>query len=308
MMSGDRRRRARILLLILIGGLFLILEALQSNTAHVERFGPSCVSWLARRSWDSSGPFSHGLLLPFVSLGIVWWKRKELAAAAKGTNRWGLAVVAVCLLAHVAGYKMMMPRINLLALIGLLWGMPLYLCGWPMARILLFPTTYLLLGIPLRFVDDLTFPLRLVASGVSAHALNGLGVACSRTGTVIRTTAAGGFSFDVADPCSGLKYVLAITAVAALYAYVIRERLWKRLFIFLTAVPLAVAGNIARIVLIGLVGRYVGRDAALGLYHDWSGYIVFGVVVALMMGTAAALKVNYVERISKWKSAHTLRS
>jgi len=303
----SRHTKVEITLCALLAALFLALVLFQGNAADTERYGRSSLSWLAARWRESSGRFSHGWLLPVVSIGVTWWKRKELARAAKQTSRAGLAVVALALLVHVVGYRAVLPRLNLVAFLGLLWGIPFYLLGWQTARILAFPVVYLLLGIPLNFLDRLTFPLRLFASTVSANLLNGLGIGCVRSGTVIRTLAGGGFAFDVADPCSGLKYILAITALTALYAYIFKAASWKRWLLFVMSAPLAIAGNVARVLLIGIVGHIFGREAALGLYHDFSGYIVFAVVVLLMLALAAAMKVNYREKLRQWRSREPVR-
>jgi exosortase len=285
-------RLVRYALWAAIAALLLVLTLFQSNTAHVAAHGRSSLTWLADRWGESESRFSHGWLLPLVSLGLLWRDRRKLAAAVGPPCRAGLAAVVASLLLHVAGCRAMFPQLNVLALLGLLWGIPLYLFGRAVARILAFPVAYLALGIPLDFLDKLTFPLRLFASASAAALLNGVGIACFRSGTVIQTAGQGQFAFDVADPCSGLRYILAITAVTALYAYLARGAPWRRWLLFFTAVPLAVAGNVARILFIGVAGRLFGEKAAMGLYHDFSGYIVFGVVVLLMLGVDAVIRAR----------------
>ena len=131
-----------------------------------------------------------------------------------------------------------------------------------MARQLIFPVSYLTFCIPLSFLDAMTFPLRLFASAVSAGILNGLGIATVRTGAAIHSAIAGGFSFEIADPCSGLRYVLAMTALTAAYAHFVQKGAIRQWLLFLSAFPLAVAGNIVRIVMIGVVALLFGQDQA----------------------------------------------
>ena len=127
-------------------------------------------------------------------------------------------------------------------MIGLLWGIPFYLYGRHVARILLFPCAYLVLAVPMSFLNNTTVPLRLVASSVSAHVLNGLGVSVARVGTLITSTGSVDFRFGVDDPCSGLKYLIAMVALTAAYAYFAQEGRIRKWLLFLAAIPLAISG------------------------------------------------------------------
>ena len=101
--------------------------------------------------------------------------------------------------------------------------------------------------------------------------------AATRVGTAVYSTAGGGFNFDVADPCSGLRSVLAMAALSALYGHLTQKTLLKKWLLFLGAIPVAVAGNVARIVTIALVAVAADVDRAMRVYHDFSGFIVFAV-------------------------------
>jgi exosortase len=191
---------------------------------------------------------------------------------------------------------MQQTRISLFALILLTWGVPFFLYGWPVAKLLIFPCSYLIFCIPLNFLDAIAFPLRLLATKASVAMLNGLGIAAERSGSAIYSSAGGGFQFDVADPCSGLRSLLAMTALTAVYAYLTQKTLIKKWILFLASVPLAIAGNIARITTVGLVAEAFGQKAALGLYHDYSGYVVFSVAIILMVAFGVALNVDYRAR------------
>ena len=97
------------------------------------------------------------------------------------------------------------------------------------------------------------------------------------------SAAGGGFNFDVANPCSGIRSLLALTALTAAYAWFSQDKQWKKWTLFLAAVPLAIAGNVFRILTIAIVAHFLGQEAAMGLYHDYSGFIVFSAAVLLMV-------------------------
>ena len=115
--------------------------------------------------------------------------------------------------------------------------------------------------------------------------------------------AAGGFSFDVADPCSGIKSLLAMTALTAVYAYFTQKTWWKKWLLFLSSIPLAIVGNVARITTVSFVAEAFGEKLALGLYHDYSGYVVFSVAIGLMIGLGSLLNLNFMELRERWKYA-----
>jgi len=169
---------------------------------------------------------------------------------------------------------------------------------------LIFPCAYLIFCIPLNFLDTISFPLRIFAASASTSILNGLGIAAERSGSAIYSGAAGGFNFDVADPCSGIRSLLAMTALTAVYAYFTQKTLLKKWILFLCAIPLAMIGNMARIATIALVAQAFGERLALTLYHDYSGYVVFAVAIGFMVAIGSALNVNYREVWQQWKHAN----
>jgi len=193
--------------------------------------------------------------------------------------------------------------VSLMSLILLIWGVPFYLFGWQMAKKLIFPCSYLIFCVPLNFMDVLAFPLRIFSTVLATGMLNSIGIAAVRSGTAIYSAVAGGFEFDVADPCSGLRSLLAMTALTAVYAYFTQRTLVRQWILFMASIPLAVAGNISRIVTVAVVAEAFGGKIALGLYHDYSGYILFTASITLMVLIGGLLNLEFSEVIKKWKTA-----
>lgn len=288
-----RQDPLQAVLLVLIFGFLVLLFHFQGNATDIRLFGTSVFGWMLSRWSDATisvADYSHGWLIPLVSLFIFWSRRKEMLQARTATDWRGLWLVTAALLMHWAGMRAQQPRLSLMAFILLLWGVPFLLYGFRVARLLIFPCAYLVFCIPLNFLDSLTFPLRLFATVLSTGLLNGLGIAAVQSGTAIFSSAGGGFNFDVANPCSGIRYLLALSALTAAYANLSQKSLWKQWGLFAASVPLAVAGNVARIVLIALAAHFFGQDAAMGLYHNYSGLIVFSVAVLLMVAIGRGLK------------------
>ena len=287
---------------ILIGMLFLLFHLLGNTVNNVD--SRSAFVWMVARWADKvsfGADYSHGYIIPFVSLGVIWYKKDDFFAATKQVCVVGLYVIVLALFMHWIGAKMQQTRISLLSLILLIWGIPFYFYGWQIAKLLIFPCAYLIFCVPLNFLDALSFPLQQIATGISHTLLNGLGLTCERVGTQLISPY---FQLNVEAPCSGLRSLLAMTALTAVYAYFTQKTLLKKWILFLLSIPIAVAGNIGRIISIALVSVVSGQKLGTGLYHDWSGYVLFTVAISLMVGVANLLNVNYREFFGKWKKVY----
>ncbi len=271
------------------------------STTETGMYGRSAITWVVAQWNTDGGAASHGWFILPVSAFMVWRRWHALAAAPKQVAVGGLIVIIGALFMHWVGLRVQQSRLALFAIIGLLWGIPWYLYGWRVARLLAFPCAYLLFAVPLNFLEERTFALRLLVSHASALLLNGLALPVQRVGTAIYSLKPEGFHFEVADPCSGLNSLLALLALTTAYAWLTQSVPWKRWTMALSAIPLAVAANIVRIVAIALVAEYIDRETALTLYHDYSGLMVFVIAVLLMLALGATLNVPWLKRIQQWK-------
>jgi exosortase len=291
---------------IIIGFLFILFHLLGNRVENVNT--ASAFQWMIARWGDKESfgaDYSHGYLIPFVSLWVVWSKRAELFAAPKKVCQMGLVLIVAALAMHWLGAKMQQTRISLISLILLIWSVPLYFFGWQVAKRLIFPCSYLIFCVPLNFLDALAGPLQRIATTMGHEALLGLGIECQRVGTMLRSPY---FDLNVEAACSGLRSLLAMTALTAVYAYFTQKTLLKKWLLFMMSIPIAVAGNIARIVSIALVSITTGQKFGAGLHHDWSGYVLFTFSISLMIGAGKLLQVNYRELFVSWKKTYLNRS
>ena len=159
---------------------------------------------------------------------------------------------------YYLGVKADQPRIVVFSFVLLLYGLALALGGRQIFRHLFFPISFLFLMIPLNFLDEVVgFPLRQMVASLSTVLLNWLGIETVTVGTAIYSRV---FHFDVADPCSGIRSLMALTTVTAAYAYVTQRVQWKRWVLFLVCYAL------------GGVGKSGARDFhCVGGASIWSG-------------------------------------
>ena len=93
-----------------------------------------------------------------------------------------------------------------------------------------------------------------------------------------------------------------MTALAAPYAYFTQSTLWRKWVLFMASIPLAMLANTIRIVSIAVISDFFSAEFALGLYHDFSGYIVFITAVLLLTATGTILNINYKSKWNQWKN------
>ena len=248
------------------------------------------LAWMAFVFREPREDMAHGWIVPLFSIALLWYRRRELSRAVGAPSWKGALCVAAGLFLFWVGARGDQVRITQIALFWTLWSLSYALCGWNFARLTLFPAAFLLFTVPLSFLDIFTVKLRFLTSAIAAAFLNGVAIPVVRTGTGLHCLAGEGFNLDVADPCSGLRSIFALSALTAAYAYVTQRTLLRKWILFVCAVPVAILGNLVRIVSIAVVAKFCGQEVATGFYHDYSGYVVFVVGILAIMQIAAWLQ------------------
>jgi exosortase len=228
--------------------------------------------WMIFR-WPLEPYSGGGFLIPPVSFYLVWLKRDKLMAMPLRGSNWGLLVLAIGAAIFFIGSWTGIHYPYAFSLIVVLWGLVLWLAGVAIAMELLFPIAFLVFMIPLSWaLDALTFPLRLLATRAAAWLPQAIGLPTVVDGTDIHV---GDYSLLIDLPCSGLRFVLALMAGAALFAYFLEARLWRKITLFISAIPIAVLANVIRIDATLLLGKSFGQEVAQGFFHNLSGIAIF---------------------------------
>jgi exosortase len=230
-------------------------------------------------TWETNDNYSHGPLIPLVSLGLVVARWSRLRAVSVAGDPRGVALVALACALQVLGVRADVFAFQGWSLVVMLYGLALVFLGARLARLLAFPIGYLvfMLTFPPFLMNRLSFALKEVTVQVAAHAAAALGVTLQRSGMTLWLT---GGSLEIENPCSGLRSLLAMVATGTLFAWLLPGSAWRRLLVLLLAVPMAMAGNALRITTLVLVANYVGIRQAVGTFHDVSGYVTYGLSLA----------------------------
>jgi exosortase len=231
--------------------------------------------------WIHDGNYSHGFLIVPLALYFAWVRRGRLQSASLRPTWLGLAVVAggiLLLLAGLLGSEQFTTRVSLLVTLS---GIVLFLFGWPHLRILAFPIAFLFLMIPIPAIifNQIAFPLQLLASRVGAGALTACSIPVLREGNVLVLA---NTSLEVAEACSGIRSLVSLVTLGIVYGYFTDSRMWVRTAIVLSTIPVAIVANGARVAGTGIAAHWWGAAAAQGFFHEFSGWVVFTVALAMV--------------------------
>jgi exosortase len=234
--------------------------------------------------WWSDADYSHGILVPFVSLYLIWRKRAELAKIpSKPSFGGGLFVVLgslVVMFLGSLGAELSLARVSI---VGVICGLIVYFRGWAMLKALTFPIAFLLFCIPLPHLlyNEIVFPLQFIASGFATRMLEILNIfPIMREGNVLVMP---GLRLEVVEACSGIRSLISLLALAAGYGYLAEKSNVVRWFMFLAMIPLAIVSNGTRVMITALMAHYIGPKAAEGFMHEFSGWVIFVVATILFL-------------------------
>ena len=255
-------------------------------------FLPTFNQW-ARRFTAADSYYSHGFLVPFVSLFLVWQKKgriKELLPQHTPCNA-GLVLLAGGLLLHLVSSFLEVNFGSYFAFVIIVTGLVLYLLGTTITKELFFPLFFLLFMVPLPSVViiAISFKMKIFAAQASTFLADAMGIEVVREGSTIHTPNG---SLMVGDPCSGLRSLISLLALGALFTQLVSIPRVKKVILFLSAVPIALFSNILRIILLVVVTYFYGEKTALGLFEKFVGFLVF---------IFAFIGLNLVVKLLKWR-------
>src|SRR4029077_17506001 len=235
----------------------------------------STLGW-AWQAW--TGNQEHSKLVPFISLGLVIYHRKEIGAAVKRGSNLGLVFVLAGVALFLLSARCLQPRFALAAVPFLIYGSVLYLWCRQVARIFLFPCGFLIFMIPLAAIEQGTFRLQFVITSAVGFLSNLVGIKIDALGTTL-TAADNSFNFGIAEGCSGIRSLFAMIMLTAIYVHITQREIWKKIVILAFSLGFAIVGNTGRIFTVILVARFIDPKLASGIYHDYSGYVFFPIAL-----------------------------
>ncbi len=230
--------------------------------------------WMFDRWNAKDSYYSHGLLVPLVSVFVVWLKRERLSKISLKPTNFGWVFFTLGILMHAVSALLRVYFSSAFSLLFVIVGLVLLFLGTKFLRELAFPIIFLIFMIPLPLVviANVSFKLKIFAAQVSTVIINKMGIPAIRDGSIIKTANS---YLIVEDPCSGIRSLISLIALGALMAYFSNISRIKRGILFLSSIPIAIATNIIRIVALSLVSEMYGAKLATGAFHTAMGVLVF---------------------------------
>lgn len=242
------------------------------------------------RAWVTP-EYSHGPLIPLISLYLFLRElRRDPLLGPTASVRWpGLVVIILALTVAVLGNLARIADIVTYAMILWLGGVVLVVFGWHRGSRHQLPVLHLVFMLPLpQFLYwQLTILLQSYSSQLGVWFIDAAGVSVFLEGNVIDL---GVYKLQVAEACSGLRYLFPILSFSYLFSILYRGPLWHKAALLLSAAPLTVLMNSVRIGVIGiLVDRY-GIEQAEGFLHFFEGWVIFLACISILFGLAVILQ------------------
>jgi exosortase len=237
---------------------------------------------LGKQVWTTEAG-AHGPIVLFVGAWLLVREWKSASAmAAPGRLSLTLAGLAVSLAVYVFGRAYDFISLEVAAFYGVGVTVLYSRLGLLAMRRIWFPIFYLAFLVPPPgwFIDQLTAPLKQFVSWSAMSILSEAGIPVAREGVTIFVAA---YRLLVEDACSGMNSIVGLVAVSLLYIYLMRGSNVKY-SILLTAltIPIAVLGNIIRIMTLILLTYFFGDAVAQGFLHETAGIFLFAVDLTLV--------------------------
>ncbi len=239
--------------------------------------------------WATDGNYSHGFLIPIISLYLIWRKRGELAGYEKSSSIIGLIISIIAIVLFILGNGASEYFTVRFSFVMIIFGLILYYFGNEIIRHTWFEILFLLFMIPIPYVIyfSATFPMQLLASKITGGILNSIGMTVVRQGNIIHLP---NQSLEVAEACSGMRSLISLLALGSIYAYLTQKKLSAQIILFISTIPMAVIGNIFRVFLTAIIVYTSNLDVTEEPIHSIMGASVFVVTFILLFIFGAILK------------------
>jgi exosortase D (VPLPA-CTERM-specific) len=251
------------------------------------------------RAWITP-EYSHGPLIPVISLFLFLRElraRPALPLDAPRNRVPGLILLAVAFGLAILGNMARIPDIVTYALILWVGGLVLVTMGWQAGRHHSLPVLHLVFMLPLpQFLYwQMSIFLQGISSELGVWFVRLAGVPVFLDGNIIDL---GVYKLQVAEACSGLRYLFPILSFSYLFAILYRGPLWHKAVLLLLAAPLTVFMNSFRIGMIGVLVNSYGIGQAEGFLHFFEGWVIFGACIGILFLTAIGLQRLARSRLS----------
>jgi exosortase D (VPLPA-CTERM-specific) len=238
--------------------------------------------------WYVTPEYGYAPIIPFIAAFLVWQRRDQIEREPF-TGSWaGLLMALIGAILGLVGKMSTLFSIQDYSVLIMLYGLVLAITGWRVFGLLWVPLLILIFMVPLPefLYQNFSAQLQLLSSQIGVWFIRLLGISVYLEGNVIDL---GVYRLQVAEACSGLRYLFPLMTIGFLIAYFFKAAFWKRALLFLSSIPITILMNSIRIGTVGVMVEHWGVSMAEGFVHEFQGWAVFMASVAVMLLEMVAL-------------------
>lgn len=228
------------------------------------------------------------MLLPLVIVYIIYLNKNRIYEQEWQPNWKGLLIILFGFLVYTTAKIIADPHTSRYSFVIVLFGLIYYLGGKNIVKLFIFPLILILLMFPLPnfLMSSVTLRLQLISSQLAAFLLRGMGIPLVLSGNVIDM---GYRQLQVVEACSGLRYILSLTAIGLIYCYFYQRNIIKNIILLLTIVPSAILANSFRVAAMGIF-----PFLQEGFWHGFTGWLIYLFCLGLLIVTNWVLNKIWV--------------
>lgn len=236
--------------------------------------------------WGEQQELSHSYFIPLISAWLVWTNRKAIGASVGAPSWAGAALIVVSSFFLLIGQ---LTHIFLLQHIGLviaIAGLAAGFGGLSLLRATAVPVAFLFFAAPPPYwvITVLSWKFQQMSSIIGVLMIQMMDIPVYLSGNVIDL---GDYRLQVAEACSGLRYLFPFLSLGVMTAYLFRGPLWQRLAIVAATIPITVFMNSFRVAVTAALVQAYGVEHAEGALHLFEGWVVFVLCLIALFGLVA---------------------
>jgi len=238
--------------------------------------------------WGAQQELSHSYFIPIVSLWLAWTNRERLKRAVGAPSLVGIAILVVSIAAFLLGRVTSIYLFQHLGLVIAIAGLVAAFGGVSLLRATAAPIAFLFFAAPPPYwvITVLSWKFQEMSSVLGVKMIEMMNIPVYLSGNIIDL---GDYQLQVAEACSGLRYLFPFLSLGVIAAYMFSGRLWQKAVIVAATIPITIVMNSVRIAFTGYMVQAYGAAQAEGALHFFEGWVVFLFCLAALYGVIAAL-------------------
>ena len=233
--------------------------------------------------WYNNDDYSHGFFVIPIAFFMLWQKREKLFLVASQSSWIGFPFFVAGAIVYVISFITNFHTLTNISMIILILSLLIFISGWKLTVLLLFPVLFLLFmfPIPSAYYIMMTNPLKLMITTISADIIELFGITVYQDGNLLFFS---NTQLEVAEACSGIRSLYSYLMLGCVFA-LISGKLILKVIMVLSAIPLSLFVNIVRVTVTGILSNYYGPTVAQGFFHEFTGFFLFviGFIILLLV-------------------------